>query len=72
MNEPVQSYEHPRHVFGAKSSPTCANYALKQVGIDNEDDIPIAAKTIQNNFYMDDFINSVDTPEEAIKVFKQL
>ena len=72
MNELVQIYEYQRHVFGAKSSPTCANYALKQVAIDNEDEFPIAAKTIQNNFYMDDFIKSVETTEEAIKVFKQL
>ena len=33
---------------------------------------PIAAKAIQNNFYMDDFIKSVETPEEAIEVFNQL
>ena len=72
MNEPAQIYDYQRHVFGAKSSPTCAKYALKRVAIDNEDEFPIAAKTIQNNFYMDDFIKSVETPEEAIKVFKQL
>ena len=72
INEPVQIYEYQRHVFGAKSSPTCANYALKRVAINNDDEFPIAAKTIQNNFYMDDFIKSVETPEEAIKVFKQL
>ena len=24
-NEPVQIYEYQRHVFGAKSFPTCAN-----------------------------------------------
>ena len=70
VNEPVQIYQ--RHVFGAKSSPTCANYALKRVAIDNEDEFPIAAKTIENSFYMDVFIMSVETPEEAIKVFKQL
>ena len=72
VNEPVQIYEYQRHVFGAKSSPTSANYALKRVAIDNEDKIPIAAKTIQKNFYMDDFIKSVETPEDATKVFKQL
>ena len=72
VNEPVQIYEYQRHVFGAKSSPTCANYALTRVAIDNEDEFPIAAKAIQNNFYMDDFIKSVETPEEAINVFKQL
>ena len=72
MNEPVQIYEYQRHVFEAKSSPTCANYALKQVAIHNEDESPIAAKTIQNNLYMDDFIKSVETPKEAIKFFQQL
>ena len=71
-NEPVQIYEYQRHVFGAKSSPTCANYALKRVGLDNEKEYPIAAKAIQNNFYMDDIIKSVQTPEEAIEVFNQL
>ena len=72
VNEPVQIYEYQRHVFGAKCSTTCANLALKRVAIDNEDEFPIAANTIQNNFYMDDFIKSVETPEEAINVFKQL
>ena len=71
-NEPVQIYEYQRHVFGAKSSATCANYALKRVGLDNEEEYPIATKAIQNNFYMDDLIKSVETPEEAIRVFNQL
>ena len=72
MNEPVQIFEYQRHVFGAKSSPTFVNYALKRVAIDNEDEFPIEAKRIQNIFYMNDFIKSVETPEEAIKVFKQV
>ena len=42
------------------------------MGLDNEKEHPIAAKAIQNNFYMDDFIKSVETPEEAIEVFNQL
>ena len=50
----------------------CANYALKRVGLDNEKEYPIAAKALQNNFYMDYFIKSVGTPEEAIEVFNQL
>ena len=71
-NELVHIYEYQRHVFGAKSSLTCANYAFKRVGLDNEEVYPIATKAIQNNFYMDDFIKSVETPEEAIQVFDQL
>ena len=72
INEPVQIYDYQRHVFGVKSSPACANYALKQVGLEDEKKCPIAAKAIQNNFYLDDFIKSVETPEEAIEVFNQL
>ena len=65
VNKPVQIYEYQRHVFGAKSSPTCVNYALKRVAIKNEDEFPIAAKTIQNNFYMDDFIESVEAASRS-------
>ncbi|XP_075264503.1 uncharacterized protein LOC142356492 [Convolutriloba macropyga] len=31
----IEVYEYTRHVFGAKSSPACANYALHQVAKDN-------------------------------------
>ena len=72
MNTFVPIYEYQRHVIGLKSSPTCDHYALKRVAIDNEDEFPIAAKTIQNNFYIDDVIKLVESPEEAIKNFKQL
>ena len=70
VNDPVQVYEYQRHVFGAKSSPKCANDALKRVGI--EDEFPIAANAIHNNFYMDDLIKSVETAEEGIEMFNQL
>ena len=40
-NEPVQIYEYQRYVIGAKSSLTCANYALKRVGLDNEEMYPV-------------------------------
>ena len=71
-NEPVQIYDYQRHVFGAKSSPTCANYALERVGLNNEEQYPIASKAIQSNFCMDDFIKSVETTEEAIEVFNHV
>ena len=61
-------YEYTRHVFGAKSSPTCANYALLQAGVHNQVDHPIAAKAVRTNFYMDDFAKSVATVEEAVHV----
>ena len=71
-SEPVKILEYQRHLFGARSSPTCANYALKRVGLDNQDEFSIAAKAIATNFYMDDFIKSFQTPEEGVQNFKQL
>ena len=38
--------EYQRLVFGAKSSPTFSNYALKRVGLGNEEE---AAMAIQSN-----------------------
>ena len=70
-NEPVQIYDYQRHEFGAKSFRTCANCALKRVGLDNEKKYSIATKAIQNNFFMDDFIKSVET-SEAIEDFNRL
>ena len=51
---------------------TSVDYDLKRVAIDNEDEFPIPAKAIQNSFYMDDFIKSVNAPDEAINFLKQL
>ena len=48
---------------------TSVDCALKRVAIDIEDEFPIAAKAIQNSFYMDDFIKSVNAPDEAINFF---
>ena len=42
------------------------------MGLENEEKYPMAAKAIQNNLYMDDLIKSVETHEEAIKVFNHL
>ena len=60
-------FEYNSHVFGAKSSPTCANYGFQQGGRDNKREFPVAAATIDRNFYMDDLVKIVDTPQEAIE-----
>ena len=70
--EPISVYAYGRHTFGAKSSPTCVNYALQQVGRDCRDENGIVAKLINRNFYMDDFVKSVASEEEAVQVYKNL
>ena len=54
-NELVQIYEYQRHVFGTKSCPTCANYALKRVGLDSEK-YPIGAKAKQKKLLQGRFL----------------
>ena len=71
-SDTVGIYEYTRHVFGAKSSPTCANYGLQQSGQDNKIEFLEASFTIDRNFYMDDLVKSVDTSQQAIKCYRQL
>ena len=68
----IELYEYTRHVFGAKSSPTCANYALHQVAKDNAVNDENLVKAVQRNFYMDDFLKSVRTPQEAIEIYQKV
>ena len=68
----VVVYQYTRHIFGAKDSPTCANYALQRTARDNVSQYPEAAKTVLENFYMDDYLDSVESPERALKISKEL
>ena len=55
----VDVYQYVRHIFGAKCSPTCSNYALRQTARDNKDSFPLEAEVVERNFYMDDLFKSV-------------
>ena len=59
------------HLFGATSSPGSANFVLKKVASDYEDQCTAkAADFVRNNFYVDDRLRSVSTPEEATSLAK--
>ena len=64
------SYQMLVHIFGAKSSPSCANFCLRQTALDfaNLYDSTIQ-EIVRNNFYVDDCRSSV---EEAISAQKSL
>ena len=68
----VVVYQYTRHIFGAKDSPTCANYALQRTARDNAKFYPEAATAVLENFYMDDYLDSVESPEKAINRSKEL
>ena len=42
----LSTYEYTRLIFGAKDSPTCANYALQRKATDNEDKFPVVSKIV--------------------------
>ena len=45
-----------KHLLGKIDSLCCANYALKKTAINNVDSNPTIRRTIENDFYMDDFL----------------
>ena len=68
----IAVYQYTRHIFGSKDSPTCANYALKRTGTDNQSDFPQAAQSVHRSFYMDDYLESSPTVEDASNKAKDL
>ena len=55
-------YRMSVHLFGAVSSPACANYGLKKTADEGEEEFGRnAANFIRNNFYVDDGFTSVAT-----------
>ncbi|XP_068697158.1 uncharacterized protein [Montipora foliosa] len=61
----VDVYQYVRHIFGAKCSQTCSNYALRRTAQDNKDSLPLEAEVVERNFYMDDLFKSVSSLLEA-------
>ena len=69
----VVEYQMLVHVFGATSSPCCAEYALRRTALDNTADFD--KKTIEavlHDFYVDDLLSSCDSVPSAIKLATRL
>ena len=56
------------HLFGATSSPSCAQFALRQAVKDQPLYDDAIKRIIERNFYMDDCLFSAPTTEEAIRL----
>lgn len=72
LNGEIEEYQMVVHLFGAVSSPSCCNYALRKTAADNESDYPVVAETIRRNFYVDDCLRSDTTEEGATKLAQDL
>lgn len=56
------------HLFGAASSPGCANFGLKHLAKTNSKRFPQASEFLLRDFYVDDGLTSVRSTEEATKL----
>ena len=60
------------HLFGAASSPGCANYGLKYVAAQGRGHFSEASiGFIERNFYVDDGLTSLTTADEAIQLVSE-
>ena len=70
--EPVE-YRMRVHLFGAVSSPSCANYALRRAAEDNTSNFPPEViSTVNYSFYVDDCLKSTASEKDAIQIVKDL
>ena len=61
------------HLFGGVWSPSCANHALQQVTREFQEEYSqCVLAAVLHNFYVDDCLKSVDTPESAIPLAKNV
>ncbi|XP_064644640.1 uncharacterized protein LOC135498317 [Lineus longissimus] len=74
-DDPPDVYQMVVHIFGAKSSPCCANYCLRRCALDHIDKFsPLVIDTVLHNFYVDDMLKALYkcTIEEAIDLVVEL
>lgn len=60
------------HLFGAASSPGCANFGLKHIAVEGQGQVnQDTVKFVQQNFYVDDGLISVMSDSEAIQLVEE-
>ncbi|KAL0149102.1 hypothetical protein M9458_055534 [Cirrhinus mrigala] len=68
-----EEYRMCVHLFGAVSSPSCSNYALRRTAEDNALQYsPDVLSTVKTNFYVDDCLKFTVTEEDAVKLIHGL
>ena len=68
----VVVHQYTRHIFGARDSPTCANFALRKTLTDNMSTYPEVASVVNEKFYMNDFLDLFENVTHAIKISRDL
>lgn len=68
LTKNLEEYQVNVHLFGAVSSPSCSNFALRRAADDAEKIVgPETADILRKNFYVDDCLRIEETSESAIQ-----
>jgi len=71
-NNELVKYEFNRLVFGINASPFLSLLISKMNAERHMESLPEAGKAILESTYMDDSLISVETEEQAVKMYKDL
>ena len=69
---PPDTFEMEVMIFGAVSSPCSAQFVKNKNGAEFQDDMPAAARAIEESHYMDDYLDSANSEQEAITRIHQV
>ena len=69
---PLQDYRMTRLTFGVSASSFRANMCVKQNALDCATTYPVAAKVVEEDFYVDDGLTGADSIKEAIDLHVEL
>jgi transposase InsO family protein len=65
-------YEMLVMIFGGTSSPSSAQYAKNLNADFHKEEFPAAAKAIKDRFYVDDYLDSTPTEDEAVQLINDV
>lgn len=68
VSKQLEEYQMNVHVFGAVSSPSCANFAIRRATDDYEDKVGTeTADILRRNFCVDDCLRAEGTEDMAVE-----
>ena len=70
--DPIKDYRMTRVTFGVSASSFAANMSVRQNAIDSAHKYPLAAKVVEDSFYVDDCLTGANDVESVITLFHQL
>ena len=73
LNLEPEEFQMTVHLFGATSSPSCANFALRKTADDNSESFDEeVTDTVKRNFYVDDCLKSAGDDDKATALASDL